>query len=147
VSVSVLTAAATALTLRWKGDAALVAAMGGAHVFSRSIPPDFVFPDKKKRKHITIGDQTHVPVPTLNDGQQGSSMTISTHAWTRGYYEDDSVRQLAHLMTKAASATPLVLEGYGTVVLREELAVVMGDPDPDVRHAPVRYRISTWESV
>lgn len=142
----VLTVANDALMGRWRNDAPLVAAMGGPHVFSRAVEPDFTFPDDSKRKWITVGDQSRTPVPILHDDGQGWSATVSTHGWTSGYYEDDSVRELAYLMTKSATSEPLVLVGFGTVVLREELCVVMGDPDPDVRHAPVRYRISTWEA-
>lgn len=145
MSADVVAAAHLALITRWKGYAPLVSAMDGEHVFSRDIPPGFVFPDPDKRKWITVGDKTRVPVPSLQS-LKGWSLTVATHGWTRGYYDDDQVSEIAHLMTEAATASPLVLEGYGTVVLREELAVVMGDPDVDVRHAPVRYRISTWET-
>jgi len=134
-----LTAVSVKVVSRWRGYAPLVDEMSGEHVFSRYPPPGFEFP-ADEHKYITVGDKTETDIRIL--GTPGSSLTLMAHGWTRGIYDDGPLERMVHLMNKALEE-PLVLDGYGTVVLRKELAVVMGDPDPEMRHAPVRYRIST----
>jgi hypothetical protein len=147
--MTLLTAVHNAVVARWLNNAPLVAALGGPYVFSRDWPPpDPVDPenDPLKRpttphKYITVGDKTESDVLIL--GPSGSSLTLVAHGWTYGFYGDAEVEELAHLMLASLEAEPLTIPGYAGVVVRRELAVVLADPNPEVRHANVRYRIST----
>jgi hypothetical protein len=140
LSGALLTEVSEALTARWKADAALSGAMGGEHVFSRQVPPDFVFPDAVKHKYGTIGDKTETGIAVMGDG---SAVTVTSHWWSRGYYEDGPVEQLAHLANVAVESAPIVIAGYGAFVVSRELLGVTGDPDPEFRHAVMRHRLST----
>jgi hypothetical protein len=140
VSDSLLAAVTEVLSARWNADAALVSAMGGEHVFSRQVPPDFVFPDAEKQKHGTIGDKTEAGISVMGDG---SAITVTSHWWTRGYYVDSPVEQLANLAHAAVMSAPIVVDGYGAFVVRRELLGITGDPDPEYRHGVMRHRFST----
>jgi hypothetical protein len=142
--VSVLTEVGAAVRQRWLGYEPLLAALGGPHVFSRKPRSDFPFPDPAKKKYVTIADKTETDGMRVMDDVESLSLTLQTHAWTFGVYEDDEVEEVVHHMQAALNTGPLVIAGYGTVNLRRELVVVMGDPNGvDIRHAPVRYRILT----
>jgi hypothetical protein len=142
--VSALSGVGIAIRGRWLEYDPLIEALGGPHVFSRTPPPEYAFPDTVRYKYITIGDKTEADGMQVMDDVESLSLTLQTHAWTRGFYDDDTVEEIVEHMQEALKTAPLVIDGYGTVRLRRELVVVMGDPNGvDIRHAPVRYRIST----
>lgn len=137
---SILTAVSVQVVERWKEDAALLAALGEARIYSRMWPPDIPKP-ATRFKYITVGDKTETDVAVMGIGR---SMTLTAHAWSKGYYDDAPVEELLALMDAALEAAPLVVAGYGNVVLRNDgLRAVTGDPDLEYRHGIVRYRIST----
>jgi hypothetical protein len=140
--VSILTAVSVAVVERWKGYAPLVSALGGEHVFSRTVPPGFVFPDERQR-YITVGDKTETSAGAGALGAAGFNATLTAHAWTRGFYDDGPVEEIYLLMHAALIDSPLELDGYGPVALRVELAAVVADPDLEVRHSYVRWRLFT----
>jgi hypothetical protein len=134
-----LTEVRKAMVARWLGHGPLTTALGGLHVFNRYPPEDFVFPGPPN-KRITVGERTQLPVAVMG---AGASITVMVHPRTDGFYGDSPVEELVELMDEAL-AGPLVIEGYGGVVLRNEFTAVMIDPDDVlIRHAPTRYRIST----
>jgi hypothetical protein len=136
--VSLLTLVRDAVVERWLAYEPLVDALGGPHVFNRYPPEDFELPPLPN-KRITVGERTQIPVPMMGSG---SSVTLMTQARTDGFYGDSQVEELAELMDEALEE-PLVIVGYGGVVLRNELTAVMVDPDDVlIRLATNRYRIS-----
>jgi hypothetical protein len=138
--LSLLTEVSNALVARWLSDAALVAALEGEHVFSRQVPPDFVFPDSHRHKYATVGDKTEAEVSVMGDG---STLTVTSHWWTRGYYEDGRVEELVALADASVKAAPIMVDGYGSFTVRRELKAITGDPDPEYRHGVMRHRFST----
>lgn len=140
MSDSLLTAISNALVGRWLGDTALVVALGGQHVFSRQVPPDFAFPDAAKHKYATVGDKTESSISVMGSG---SSLTMTSHWWTRGYYEDGPVEELTSMAHAAAVSAPLLVTGYGPFTVRREMLAITGDPDVEYRHGVMRHRFST----
>lgn len=142
--MSILTAVSAQVVDRWKQDAAVLAALGAVpRVYSRMWPPDVTKP-ATRFKYITVGDKTELDVAVMGVGK---SMTLTAHAWSKGYFDDAPVEQLLALMDSALEAAPLVVAGYGNVVLRNDgLRAVTGDPDLEYRHGIVRYRISTLKA-
>lgn len=137
--MSLLTLVREAVVERWLDYAPLTEALGGPHVFNRYVPEDFEMPPLPN-KRITVGERTQMPVAVMGSG---ASIALMTQARTDGFYGDSQVEELAELMDEALEA-PLVIAGYGGVVLRNELTAVIVDPDDrTIRLATNRYRIST----
>lgn len=137
--MSLLTEVRGAVVARWLAYEPLTEALGGPHVFNRYVPQDFELPPAPN-KRIIVGERTQMPVSVMG---YGATITMMAHARTDGYYKDSQVEELVELMDEALEE-PLVIEGYGGVVLRNEFTTIMIDPDDTlIRHGPVRYRIST----
>lgn len=123
-----------ALATRLKANAPLMARVSGVH--------DGEAPQGAALPYIVIGGPTEFPSGVL--GPQGFSDTLTVHIWS-GYQGRKEALEIAALMD-AALVEPLTLEGHTAARLRPEFRTVLVEDD-GVRHAPVRYRILTFEAA
>jgi hypothetical protein len=132
-------AAQVAAVAAWLDNEALEAFLGGPHVFEESVPEGM-----SVARYIVVGEQTAIPRRVMRS--RGASATMAAHAWTRGAPNRADVVEIVRLMD-AALLEPLTLEGFGAARLKNEFSTVISDPDPELRHAPVRYRINAFASA
>jgi len=118
---------------RWKGFPSLAAIIGG-RVY------DGLEPEGSEYPLLRVGQKTEVPTLQYLGGN-GWSNTIVGHAFSR-YLGDGEIAAIVEQMD-AAVAEPLVLDGYGTATLRRELLTTLEEEGGKLRHANVRYRITT----
>lgn len=88
--------------------------------------------------YVTIGDVTEVPDDAHD--RQGVEATATLHIWSkyRGYHEAAVIlRNVDRLLDRQ----PLPLDGFQKVSVANESHQFMRDPDPDVRHVTVQFRI------
>jgi hypothetical protein len=132
--------ARVALTGAYLAHAPLVAYLGGPHVYGRRAPTKDA-DGAQLRRYITVPEVSEVPLGVL--GAAGYTDTITSHAWTRipasDKVSDDEVEEMVRLMNQAV-AEPVPVEGFGSLRFEYESSTIMGDPDPEIAHAPVRYR-------
>lgn len=102
---------------------------------------DFV-PESAPYPYVVLGEC--IEVPDNDHGAYGSEVTCTIHVWTEaeGFAEglaivDDISRILDH------QGQGLLLEGHRVVSVRRDFTRTMRDPNPRLRHCPVRYRICT----
>jgi hypothetical protein len=140
VNAAELIVVAQAATLaRWTNDTALLAHLGGPHIFEDRVPED-----EHPTRYIIIGDQTAVPIGVM--GRRSASVTMAANSWTRGEMDKAAVVETVRLMD-AALVTPLTLAGFGAARLKNISAAVVPTDDPALHHAPVRYRITSFASA
>lgn len=75
-------------------------------------------------------------------GGYGADVVVTLHVWSeqRGYKEGlDIVARLRRLLDHR----PLTVEGHQVVSVRHEQTLTLRDPNPELRHLPVRFRITT----
>lgn len=124
-----------ALSARWKADAALMARLpGGIH--------DGAAPEGTAVPYLVIGEPTETPVEAF--GASGYSDTITAHVFSE-YKGRKEALEIVELMNSALT-TPLALDGHTSARLRQEFLTVLVEED-GIRHAPVRYRASTFVTV
>jgi hypothetical protein len=123
-----------ALAARWLGWAPLAALVGDRIYDGRA-------PDGAEKPYIVIDSPTEVPQGTF--GRDGANSTLSAHV----HSDFDGAEEIAAVMKEmfAALAEPLVLDGHTRARLRRDFATVLVEGDS--RHAPVRFRALTMETV
>jgi hypothetical protein len=117
-----------AIYTRLTGDAELGATAG---VFDE-VPESAPYP------HVAFG--TFVETPMDAHDQQGLQVDVTLHIWSkyRGYAECAEI--LGHL-DRLLDRQPLVVEGFTKVSVARDWHQFLRDPDPDIRHCPVRFRV------
>jgi hypothetical protein len=122
-----------AFYLKVTNDAALMALVEGVY--------DHV-PEGADYPHLVIGDATEVPRKAM--GMRGWRATETVHIWTkqRGFSQALAIlKRLDDLFDEQ----PLDVEGLHTVSVRLEFSQTLKDPDPEIRHIPCRFTITTEE--
>ncbi|WP_435107352.1 DUF3168 domain-containing protein [Nocardiopsis synnemataformans] len=95
-------------------------------------------PEPAPYPHITVGEVIEEPMDTHD--AQGLDVGFILHIWSkyRGYAE--AARILAHV-DRLLDRQPLAVAGFHVISIFREHHRMLRDPDPDIRHCPVRYRV------
>lgn len=132
-----------AMVERLRTDAG-VAALIGERIYDG-------LPQRSSKPFISIGSKTEVTANVF--GTDGWENTITTHVFTGAYPDgttltqsDDPLLRIVEAM-HGAFKEPLVIEGHDTAFLRPEFSTTLEEEGGKVRHAPVRYRILTFEAA
>lgn len=125
-----------AVVTRLKADATLVALLKGqAAVYDQ--PPETV-----PIYYVRVGD--FLSIPDNDHGSYGREITMTLHVWTK--YRGNKVGQdisarIIELLDHQGDA--LNLAGHRVVSIRHEFDQALTDPDPEIRHHVLRFRVVT----
>lgn len=104
------------------------------------VPEDVPYP------YVVIGEATEMA--DNNHDSFGRELTITLHVWTRGHGGFDPALEIVDQIQQALDhRLDLGLTGHRLVTLRLDQTLTMRDPDPLIRHAPVRFRVQTEQLV
>ena len=137
VALDALSPIQVAFYARMTGDATLLALLGhnarGNGVYDGA-PEGALFP------YIELGEAVETPRNTLRE--LGAETVATLHVWSkqRGYAE--GLRVVARLRV-LFDHQPLVVSGHQVVSVKHEQTLTLRDPNPELRHLPVRFRITT----
>lgn len=95
-------------------------------------------PEKAQHPYITVGNITEVPDDAHD--RQGLNATVTLHIWSRYRGFKEALEVLGHL-DRVLDRQPIVVPGWTNVSIAREWHDTMRDPDPEIRHIPVRYRV------
>lgn len=133
VSTSPVHAVQTAIYQRLKGDATLAGMVTGVY--------DYV-PEGTSYPYVRIGD--HLSIPDNTHDTYGREITATIHVWTRarGNAQGQAIAaRIWELLDHRAGDVEVA--GHRVVSIRQEFDQVLPDPDPEVRHHILRFRIQT----
>lgn len=125
-----------ALLVRLAGDSTLMGLLGGAGRIVDQIPEGSLYP------HIRLGES--LSIPDNAHGQYGREVTQTLHVWTKtrtNAQGQDIAARANELLDHQPAA--LIIEGHKTVSIRCEFDQALTDPDPQIRHHVLRYRVVT----
>ncbi|MEU8264915.1 DUF3168 domain-containing protein [Micromonospora sp. NPDC048999] len=126
----------TAIYRRLTGDAPLLdMATGGVH--------DQV-PEGTPKPYVRIGD--HLSTPDNDLTSYGREIVATLHVWTeaRGNQQGQAIAaRIVELLDHQAAALSVLLTGHRVVSIRCEFDQALPDPNPQVRHHIIRFRIKT----
>lgn len=100
------------------------------------------------KPYIRVGD--HLSIPDYDHTSAGREVTETLHVWTQtrsnkpGQDIADRVTALLDHQTAAFSAA-LEANGHRCVSIRQEFDQALEDPDPQIRHHVLRFRIQTQQ--
>ena len=119
----------TAIHARLTGDATLMATLDAVH---DQVPENAAFP------YLTIGEDTASDFGTKTE--QGQSLTLSLHAWSRAHGR----RQVKDILARVHALLheqALTVAGFTHVMTRFEFTQTFRDPDGLTQHGVARYRV------
>lgn len=116
---------------RLTGDAALGLLVTG--IFDE-VPEGQTYP------YVVLGEV--IATPRNAHGSFGREVVATLHVWDRfrGYSRGLAIM---NRVVALLDHQPLTLAGHVVVSVRFEFSQTLRDPDPEIRHIPVRFRVTT----
>ena len=113
------------------GDATLAALVAG--VFDE-------VPEGTRYPYVTIGEALEQPANSHD--RFGRETVLTLHVWTvsRGFTDGMAI---AARLVALLDHQPLTITGHHHVATRYEFSQTLRDPEPHVRHIPIRFRVVT----
>jgi hypothetical protein len=139
-SESPLTALQRAIYARLTGDATLAGLLGAATRIVDQVTEGTSYPYVRIGESLSVPDNTHTSI--------GREVTETLHVWTRtrgnaaGQAIADRIIVLLDHQVTALDALLLPL-GHRLVSVRHEFDQALTDPDPEIRHHVLRFRLQT----
>jgi hypothetical protein len=131
IPTDVLTPLQQAIFARLTGDAALMAVITG--VFDGA-PEGTAYP------YVVLGEV--IETPDNAHGAFGADSVVTLHVWSKATGYKEGLEMAAHLR-RVLDHQPLTVAGHRVVSVRHEQTLTLRDPDSDLRHIPVRFRVTT----
>lgn len=131
-----------AMRARMLADSDLVDDLGTEHPDGRTVSGvyDTGAPEGSPFPYVTIGDAIETARNTL--GALGAETVQTLHVWTKGDSFKSGLEIAGHLR-RLFDHQPLLISGHRVVSVKHEQTTPLRDPNPEVRHIPVRFRITT----
>ncbi|HVK21370.1 MAG TPA: DUF3168 domain-containing protein [Actinokineospora sp.] len=95
-------------------------------------------PEKQHYPYVQLGDVTEIPDDTHD--RPGVEATITLHIWSRYRGWKQALVILGHL-DRILHRRPLDVDGFAVRSVVREWHKTTRDPDPTIRHIPVRFRV------
>jgi hypothetical protein len=143
ISKSPLNPLQKVLFARLNGDATLAALLGASVSDVRIVDQPR---EGMPYPYVRIGD--HLSIPDNDHTSFGREVTETLHVWTKkrgnASGQDIAARIVVLLdhQTETLSAL-LAVEGHKVVSIRAEFDQALTDPDPEIRHHVLRFRVAT----
>lgn len=124
-----------------KGSSALTTLLGGQKVYDQRAPEGTAYP------YVLVGDHLSTPDNTLTSFGRDINMTV--HIWTRtrtNKQGQDIAEAVNELLDHQDAALTAVLTGHKVVAIRNDFDQALADPDPELRHHVLRFRVQTSQT-
>lgn len=118
-----------AMYQRAVGDAALGALVSG--VFDE-------VPENQAMPYVSLGTLTSAEADAHN--QLGEDIAVIWHVWS-AYRGNKQAAQVLAALDALFHRKTLTVAGFTQVSVARDQALTVTDPDPDIRHMTVRYRV------
>lgn len=99
-------------------------------------------PEDQDKPYVRLGE--HLSIPDNDHSGFGREITETLHVWTRER-GNAAGQAIAARVIALLDHRPddLVVDGHRVVSIRHEFDQALTDPDPEVRHHVIRFRIIT----
>lgn len=97
-------------------------------------------PEGTAYPYVVIGEAMELPANAHD--RYGHETTVTLHVWSdaRGFTE---AKQIASRLVTLLDHQPLSVSDHHHVVTRYEFSQALRDPEPRLRHVPIRFRVVT----
>lgn len=97
-------------------------------------------PEEAQHPYVDLGQGIETPRNTL--AEAGAEAVQTLHVWSRQRNFAEGL-QIVGRLRELFDHQPLTVAGHHLVSVRHEMTQTLRDPDPEIRHLPVRFRITT----
>ena len=136
-----------AIVARLRADSTLATLLASIEGVSPATPAVVDQPPEGQTKpYIRVGD--HLSIPDNCHTSMGREVTETLHIWTKARTSKQG-QDIADAVTAsldhqvAAFSALLEVDGHRCVTIRQEFDQALEDPDPQIRHHVLRFRIQT----
>ena len=138
-----------AIVARLRADTTLVSLLAPAKGITPAVPAVVDQPAEGQAKpYVRVGD--HLSIPDNDHTSKGREVTETLHVWTQARSSkpgqdivDAIMASLDHQV--AVLSALLAVDGHKCVTIRQEFDQALPDPDPEIRHHVLRFRIQTQQ--
>lgn len=118
-----------------RADPELMSMLSGDGVFDH-------VPEGTPRPYIVVGEA--IETPSNSHQRYGKQAVATNHVWSenKGYRE---ALLILNRMVAVLEQQPLMVEGFHHVSTKFEFSQTLRDPDPKIRHALARFRITVQQ--
>lgn len=117
---------------RLSGDPTLAGLVTGVY---DEVPEGTVHP------YVRIGD--HLSIPDNDHGGFGREITVTIHVWSRARGNSQGQAIANRIGELLDHRRDLTVAGHRVISIRQEFDQALPDPDPELRHHVLRFRIIT----
>lgn len=138
-----------AIVMRLRADGTLASLLASIKAVTPSTPAVVDQPAEGQAKpYVRVGD--HLSIPDNDHTSKGREVTETLHIWTQARSNkpgqdiaDAITASLDHQV--AAMSALLEADGHRCVSIRQEFDQALEDPDPQIRHHVLRFRVCTMQ--
>ena len=141
VSKSPLGPLQVAIVAVLKADTALATLLGGSKIYDQRVPEQTAYP------YLLLGD--HLSIPDNDLTSFGRDVTSTIHIWTRTRTNkagQDIAAAVNELLDHQVEALNDVIIGHKVISIRNTFDQALTDPDPELRHHVLRFRVQTAQT-
>lgn len=140
-----------AIVTRLRADGTLAALLAPAKGITPAVPAVVDQPAEGQEKpYVSVGD--HLSIPDNDHTSKGREATETIHVWTQARSNkpgqdiaDAITASLDHQV--AALSALLAADGHRCVTIRQEFDQALRDPDSQIRHHVLRFRVQTQQTT
>lgn len=100
---------------------------------------DYV-PENASHPYVVLGEA--IETPRNAHGEFGRETVETLHVWSRSRGFSEALTILSRLV-ELFDHQPLTVDGQDMISVRYEFSQALRDPDPEIRHIPIRFRVTT----
>lgn len=101
-------------------------------------------PEAQQKPYVTLGEA--IATPRNNHGQFGQETVETLHIWSEQHGMTEAL-ELEDILIELFDHQPLTVAGHRTVSVRFEFSQTLRDPDPNIRHVILRFRVTTEQQA
>lgn len=124
-----------------KADTELTGLLGGQFVYDQRAP------EGRPEPYVLVGD--HLSIPDNTHTTAGRDVTVTIHIWTRvrtNQQGQEISAAVSALLDHQVAALNDVIAGHKIVAIRQTFDQALTDPDPELRHHVLRFRVQTTQT-
>ncbi|MGH3599812.1 MAG: DUF3168 domain-containing protein [Pseudonocardiaceae bacterium] len=97
-------------------------------------------PEDAAHPYVVVGEA--IETPRNAHAQFGREVVVTLHVWSR-YRGFAQAITIVNRITALLDQQPMSIAGHAVVSVRHEFTQTLRDPDPEIRHVPIRFRVTT----
>ena len=101
-------------------------------------------PEGTNKPYVAVGEAYETP--DNSHDRKGRRTVVTVHVWSDQQGFKESV-EIADRIVDLLDHTSLTIAGWTHIATRFDFMQTLRDPDPDIRHVPIRFVVTAEETI